>query len=187
MVHLSTNPSYTIGASLTIQGEELAPKEPIRVLGLQIDSRLQWGPHVAKFKVKMVTQILALGRIASSTYGPTFKKSCLIHRTLISPALTFATEITHSPKVIGRKSPGAFKATPTEVLHAETEVSLLEIYLDELQAGTRCRTVVNGADKVIVTACRRVRDSVENVQGRPRHPRTIILGIRKANWTWSHI
>jgi hypothetical protein len=203
MVHLTTKTSHNIKATLIIQGEELAPKESIRVLGLQIDPKLQWGPHVTKLKIKMATQTLALSRIASSTWGPAFRKCRLIHRTVISPALTFAAEITHSPRGVGRKRPmvldalqvmqnkslrvvtGAFKATPIDVLHAEMEIQPLEVYLDELQAGTRCRMAVNGADDMIAAACRRIRDSVGSSRGRPRHPRPATLGTRKANWARS--
>ena len=53
----------------------IEPQTSIRVLGLQVDTKLKWGPHLAKVRAKMATQGLALKCLAGSTWGATFQKA----------------------------------------------------------------------------------------------------------------
>ena len=61
LIHLSRNPKrFNMTASINIASTEIEPKTDIRVLGLQIDTKLKWGPHVRKTQEKMVKQSMAL-------------------------------------------------------------------------------------------------------------------------------
>ena len=74
--HLSRNPKrFNMAASINIASTEIEPKTDIRVLGLQIDTKLKWGPHVRKTQKKMVKKSMALTKISTSTWGVTFTKA----------------------------------------------------------------------------------------------------------------
>lgn len=49
LIHLAKNPKkFNMAATITIAKETMAPKADIRVLGVQIDTKLRWGPHIKK-------------------------------------------------------------------------------------------------------------------------------------------
>ncbi len=62
-------------AAVDLGAVAVRPEASIRILGLHIDSKLRWGPHISRVKSKMVTQRLALSVIAGSTWGATLNKA----------------------------------------------------------------------------------------------------------------
>lgn len=49
LIHLSQNPKrFNMAAAINIETNKIKPKADIWVLGLQIDTKLSWGPHVQK-------------------------------------------------------------------------------------------------------------------------------------------
>lgn len=58
-----------MAATVAVGGETKAPKADIRILGIQIDTKLRWGPHNKKIQEKMVTQTRAFTKITASTWG----------------------------------------------------------------------------------------------------------------------
>ena len=86
LIHLSRNPKrFNMAASINIASTEVEPKTDIRVLGLQIDTKLKWGPHVRKAQKKMVKQSMALTKISTSTWGATFTKARQVYSAVVRP------------------------------------------------------------------------------------------------------
>ena len=54
-------------ATVTINSQTIKPKPKIRVLDLQIDTKLRWSTHVQNIQVKIVNQSIALTKISTST------------------------------------------------------------------------------------------------------------------------
>ena len=68
LIHLTRHPKrFNMGASLSFEGTTIPPKAHVRVLGVEIDSKLKWGPHVRRIQSKMSQQTNALTRVATST------------------------------------------------------------------------------------------------------------------------
>ena len=133
LIHLVRNPKkFNMSASINIANVNIQPKTDIRVLGLQIDDKLRWGPHVKKIQAKMTKQTLALTRLTASTWGATFAKARLLYSAVVRPAITYASSVWHVPgsvkehrkgteKVLAtvqyrclRVVSGAYKATPSK-------------------------------------------------------------------------
>ena len=55
------------------------PETSIRVLGLQVDGKLDWKAHLKKVSKKIVTQEKGLIYLAVSTWGVTLQKSRTIY------------------------------------------------------------------------------------------------------------
>lgn len=110
----------------------------------------------------MVTQILALSKIATSAWGASFARARQVYSAVVRPAMTYGATVWHSP--LGTKDArkgavdkmvilqikclrimaGAYKATPVEVLHAETLIPPMQEHLDQLQAKARSRLKISG-------------------------------------------
>ena len=68
LIHLTRHPKrFNLKAAIPFEAIEVSPKAHVRVLGVEIDSKLQWGPHVRRIQSKMEHQTNALTRIATST------------------------------------------------------------------------------------------------------------------------
>ncbi len=151
LVHLTRSPKrFNMEASLDFNEVKIDPSPSIRVLGLHVDTKLRWGPHIAQLTARAVGQKRALECLAGSTWGATFAKCRTVYSMVIRPMLTFAAPIWHHPRGIEgfsrkpsekltkiqneclRRVTGAYKATPIPVLEAEASIAPLEYQLDKL-------------------------------------------------------
>ncbi len=145
----------------------LHPSLSTRILGLIIDCKLSWCPHVAAIKAKMRPQTYALTKLTASTWGAALSISRLIYTSIVRPIHTKVSTAWHSPigTPLARKwllkelSPlhnsclraisGAYKVTPIRNLVAEVGVPLLGMHLDSLQARFRLRLEESGVQEVV--------------------------------------
>ena len=172
-------------ASINITSTEIEPKTDIRVLGLQIDTKLKWEPHVRKTQEKMVKQSMALTKISTSTWGDTFAKSRQVYSAVVRPAMRYGSNLWHMPKEVKKSKmstsklsamqnyclrtiAGAFKATPISVLEAETFIAPIDTHLDMLQAQAMHRLRAGGQLKIISSACNKIADKLRGKAGRKR-------------------
>ena len=74
------------------------PKTSIRVLGLYIDGKLRWGPHMREVKAKMTPQCRALSITAASIWGATLNKARQVYSAVVRPAITYAAAAWYTPR-----------------------------------------------------------------------------------------
>ena len=188
LIHLSRNPKkFNMSTVVRIENSIIEPKTDIRILGLRIDTKLKWGPHVRKIQEKLTKQSKALTKISTSTWGATFPKARLVYTAVVRPAMTYGSTIWHTPKDIKKSNgisnklaviqnkclqtiAGAFKATPIPVLEAETYIAPIDIHLDQLQAQARHRLCQGGQNKFIINACNSIANKLKGRAGRKRAP-----------------
>jgi hypothetical protein len=111
LLHLTRSPKqFNMAATPMIEGSRPQVKGSMRVLGIQIDTKLKWNPHIAKIHDRYASQSLALGRITASTWGASFERARLVYSAVVTPAITYGAGIWYSPqgtetarKAIGRK------------------------------------------------------------------------------------
>ena len=204
LIHLSRRPKkFNMQATLTIETNAVTPKPDIRILGLQIDTKLRWGPHVRKIQDKMIRQTMALSKITASTWGATFAKARQVYTTVIRPAITYGSIAWHIPEAIQkgkytsqkltvtqnkclRMISGAFRATPIPVLEAETFVPPLNLHLDHLQAKARARLRNSGQEKIVNKECANVVQRLRATSGRFRNQRPT-PGMLKRDWMMTQL
>src|SRR5437016_10898224 len=141
-----------MAASLRLEQCNVDPKTQIRVLGIELDTKLRWGPHVRKVQQKIIKQSMALHCIIASTWGAMFKRAKLVYTTVVRSAMTYGAPIWFS--LVGIEATkanliakleqtqnrclctiaGVYKATPILLLESETRVLPIRTYLLVLQA-----------------------------------------------------
>ena len=137
-------------ASLDFEGVRIGPDSNIRVLGLHVNTKLRWGPHIAQLTTRAAGQKRALEYLAGSTWGATFAKCRTIYSMIIRPILTFIASIQYYPRGIKgfsqkpfkkliriqnkylRRIIKAYKITPIPILKVEISIIPLEYQLNKL-------------------------------------------------------
>lgn len=213
LMHLARKPrKFNMQAALRLPGAETEPSAELRVLGVWLDPRLNWGPHVKEVLTKMETQTNALRRTTASTWGATFVRARHIYSAVIRPAIAYGAAIWHSPTTVegetenreGDKKPtgpvkklmkvqneclrtiaGAFKATPTSALEVETAIPPLDLYLNERIASFRYRHQTKGMQELVSAACEQTRRKLARTRRRRRRKSegpASTEGERRSKW-----
>lgn len=201
LLHLTRSPKkFNIKKTITIQGNVIKPKEEIRILGLQFDSKLNWKAHLKKIQRKMTTQKLALSRLTASTWGASMLKARTIFKAVVRPAITYASSIWRSPEGLTthlkrlenklriiqnsclRTVSGAYKATPIRVLEAESFIEPLAMHMNYIQAKFRERMKADGSRSRNQEACGKIINRMKKVKGRRRKATLKTPGQRKYEW-----
>ena len=185
-----------------IPGGPKAPSPTVRVLGVLLDSKLRWGPHIRRTSDRATQQCRALTALSGSTWGASFAKARLIYSAVVRPCLTYGATIwaplegTLRPakrQWIGeplerirqqclRAVTGAFKATPRQTRETEAAIPPLRAHIARLQLQSRARLEASGARQEIDRACRRLRSHLAPHHG-PHRPAGPTPG--KARRTWA--
>jgi hypothetical protein len=87
---------------LELPTSALRPSPYARILGLIVDSKLYWHPHIAHIKSKLRTQTFTLTRL---TWGAPFSSCCLLYASIVYPAIAYASTACYS----ALKNPYALK------------------------------------------------------------------------------
>lgn len=188
---------FNMEASIKIGSVIKTPTTAVRVLEVQIDTKLKWGPHLKFIQSKMITQTLALSRLTTSTWGVCFAKARHVYNAVIRPAITFGSSIWHSPcgapdsikktdKLLNdiqreclRVVSGGFRATPQPIIEVETHMMPINLHLAHLQARTRKRLAEHGHNDRIETYCERIKRKLIPTKGRRRRQITATPAKRK--------
>ena len=135
----------------------IVSKTDIRILGLQIDTKLKWESHVKKLQDKMTSQTLTLTKLIAFTWEVTFNKVRHIYKTMIRSRITYESMIWHElkkTKLVSQKTINAlaiiqnnclkrifevYKTILIAELETKIHISLIDIHLNELQAKTKIK------------------------------------------------
>ena len=127
----------------------------IRVLGLQVDTKIRQRLYLVKTKAKIINQKRALTYISASIQGITLQKVREVYRAVITLILIFAALIQYTLKNLKGASEKyvdkliviqnnclrivleAYRITPVQVLKAEADISLIRIQLDKALLGLK--------------------------------------------------
>ena len=176
LIHFARNhKKFNMTATMNIDEIRLDTKPHIRILGVQVDSKLKWSPHIQNVKNRYESQLLAFGRLSKSTWGATFQQARLIYSAVLRPTISHASSIWYSPKAIGettktteklletmqnrglRGVTGAYKAVGGPVLEKESGIPPISLHLEKLLATHQIRTHNTPANQYILTTCEKIR------------------------------
>jgi hypothetical protein len=142
---------------------------------------MNWKEHTQQAASKGLAAFEALSRIATSTWGPSMKRSRLIYTATIRPAMLYGAQIwgtqdTGEGVAAGRLQPlkeiqnkclrrvtGGYKRTPIAALEREADVSPLDLYAD----ATALQRAVTTKDHPVRKDIARVVDTIWNRARRP--------------------
>ena len=188
LIHLTKTPKkFNMEANLQIDQINITPKLDIRVLGVQIDSKLKWGPHIKKIQDKMTRQTMALTKICASTWGASMLRARHVYTAVVRPAMTYGSVIWlpeenkkgKLPKWLEnnlgkiqnnclRKVTGAYKATPIKELEKEAHIMPLPLHMQKLKANFQARIRDTSGAAELHKAKEKIRQRLKGKKGRPR-------------------
>jgi ribonuclease HI len=132
---------HQLNEQLNIGGATIIPRGKCKYLGLTIDTRLNWKPHMDQIQGKANKSIQALSSLAGSTWGIKLKDMRQIYQAVVLPQIFYAcsawgvnknTGDGHTKALVtlldsiqakaARIIGGAFKATSTPALNVETHL-----------------------------------------------------------------
>ena len=155
----------------------------IRILGLQINTKLKWGPHLVKVSSKIAIQGLVLKCLTGSIQGAIFQKARVVYSIVIRLILTFAAPVWYS---LGNTSEstkkyvqkltvvqndylrtvlGAYRAIPVPVLEVEAVILPIQLQLDKIVMNSAALKEIH---PVIIEGKRKIRKSLKGKRGRVR-------------------
>ena len=201
LLHLTRAPKrFNLKAVPTLGGVQVETKSSIRVLGVQIDTKLKWGPHIKKIHDRFASQSLALSRITTSTWGARFEKARLVYNSVIKPAIFYGAGVWYSPqgtatarKGVDKKLEtlqnqcirtvlGAYKATSGPILEKEAEIPPITTTLDKLVANAVRRQAITQRGKVVTNLRDKLRRNAIPGRQRRQQQNKPTPGEIKANW-----
>ncbi len=175
---------------LILPTSTIHPSPSARVLGVILDKKLSWQPHLLHLKSKLATQTNVFSRLTASTWGASLRVSRLLYTAVVRPAITTGCPAWWAPpstpffqKGVGeelqkvenrcrRTVSGAYKATPVRSLQAEVGVAPLPLHMDGRQARFRLRLAESGINMVIEEGIFKVRQFLSCTRTRSRRSRT---------------
>ena len=187
LIHLTRSPKkFHMGAEVDLSQHQIHPKAQLKTLGIWIDGKLRWGPHIKETQAKIASQSVALTKIATPTWGATLNKARKVYTAAVRPAMTYVATIWHIPsepnkrkgagpiaKLITlqnkclRSITGAYKATNIRVLEAEASVIPLDLHLDQVVLRSRDTPKCT---KIIELAKARIRRKLRGKRAKKRRP-----------------
>ena len=173
LVHLTRKPKkVNFTATVRLGTVSIQLDLVIRVLGLQVDTKMRQGLYLVKTKAKIVNQKRALACISASIQGVTLQKAREIYRTVITLILIFAALIQYTLKNLKGANEkyvdklaviqnnclkivlGAYRVTSVQVLEAEADISSIRIQLDKAFLGLKA---LRGTYLLVQEGNRRIR------------------------------
>ena len=81
-----------LGESGIIKGAKVG-----RLLGVLIDNKLSWGPHIEFINTKVLLSLGGLSCLAGSTWGGSLLTICRIFQAVIIPQITYCASVWYIP------------------------------------------------------------------------------------------
>ena len=189
LMHLTRSPRrFNMAAGVNLEGITKAPQPTLRILGILLDPKLRWGPHMKRTAERATQQNRALSAITGSTWGATFDKARLIYNTVVRPVITYRPTVwspldsllrpahrrwirdtlDQQQQHCLRSVTGGFRATSRKQLESEAAVPPLRAHMARLQLQARARMEASGVRTEIQEACEQLRRQLARRPGRRR-------------------
>jgi hypothetical protein len=99
LIHFIKNSKkFDMIITIKIESSTIQFKIDIRVLKIQIDTRLKWNSHVQKVQKKMIKQFMIFTKMSTFTWDVIFRKTRVLYTFVICSAFIYETTIWHTFK-----------------------------------------------------------------------------------------
>ena len=142
MLILSQNSADATAVEIKINGTEVKAADKLKILGVTLDRKLQFGKHVKELKNKVLRRCRQLSQVASRSWGANTDTRKTIVKSYIDGAALYgigawgpATAKTHvqnlekTRKMAARLQTGCLKSTPDDALYSEAHMLPLESHI----------------------------------------------------------
>jgi hypothetical protein len=139
----------------------------MRILGIHLDSKLKWGPHINLTAAKAASHMASITRLTKSTWGAPFAKARQIYAPVVRLVLAYGCPVwfslgderanrnrliyllqTVQNKCL-RTITGAYKTTNVQVLEHEASVPPLDLHLEMLATNYIRRIEDSAGDEAV--------------------------------------
>ena len=97
LTHFSNENGRGRGLPLILGSHTVKAKPHSRFLGVRMDCRLNWKEQVNQVKMKASRSIVAMGKLAGSTWGGNLLTIRQIYEAVVIPQLTYCCSVWYSP------------------------------------------------------------------------------------------
>jgi hypothetical protein len=89
LTHFTRRQGFDLQTPVRLRETTVQPESVVRILGLQVDSKLRWKAQGQAIQTKMDTQMLALQRTTASTWGATMPEARQIYQAVVRAAMSY--------------------------------------------------------------------------------------------------
>ncbi|GFR59550.1 RNA-directed DNA polymerase from mobile element jockey [Elysia marginata] len=124
--------------TLTMNGQPLPTEDTQTFLGITLDKRLTWKPHIQKINQKAIRRSQIMKKLSGTKWGANSKILRQVYQGYIRPVMEYAppawstaatsnlTSLSKTQNQNLRIVLGAIKSTPIKELHKQAEIDTLE-------------------------------------------------------------
>ncbi len=201
LIHLVRNTAkFDMQTSIRICDVIKQLSSHVRVLRVQIDSRLKWEAHLRSIQKKMTTQSLTLSRLTASTWDACFSRARLIYTAIVRSIIIYDSIIWHASHERSNSAVAAtkelvklqqqslrqisdsFKAVSTQILEAKTHVQFIQLHMTRLQISFKQRMKKHKHDTLIKSFCEQIKHRLFEARKRRRRDVDETSTKRKIRW-----
>ncbi len=161
---------FDMTISIQIESSVIKSKSNVRVLEMQLNTKLRWDAHLRQIETNHVTRMLALSHLEVFTWEAIFTKARQVYSAVVRSEIAFEASVWHQRDKKDELSSKecrletlqnqtlchvaeVFKRVNIETLEAETYMSSLHVHLNMLQNKITLHSQVNDRTQEIRQAC----------------------------------
>ncbi len=171
---------FDMTTSIQIESSVIKSKSDVRVLEMQLNTKLQWDAHLRQIEMNHVTRMLTLSRLEVFTWEVIFTKAKQVYSAVVRSEIAFEASVWHQRSKKDELSnkecrletlqnqtlrhvAEAFKRVNIETLKTEIYTSSLHVHLNMLQNKITLHSQVNDRTQEIRQACELIRARLTKV------------------------
>ncbi len=178
LIHFIRNSKkFDMTITIRIDSNTIQSKIDIRVLDVQIDTRLKWDSHVRKIQEKMTKQIMIFTKLSIFIWKAIFRKIRMLYIFVVRLVLIYDVFVWHmlknkKLKMINklaiiqnrclRSIFESFRSISISILKAETHVAFIDLHLNQLQIQIRYRMRIANMSNIIRKECKSITSKLSN-------------------------
>lgn len=94
LMHFTRRPkTFNMQATVRIPEYQDGPVPVMKILGIHLDSKLKWGPHVNLTAAKAAAHMASITGLTKSTWGATFARARQIYAAVVRPVLSYGCSV----------------------------------------------------------------------------------------------
>ncbi len=184
LIHFIKNSKkFDMTITIKIDSNTIQSRIDIRVLDVQINTRLKWDSHVRKIQEKMTKQIMIFTKLSIFIWKAIFRKTRMLYIFVVRLALIYDVFVWHmlknkKSKMINKLAViqnrclrsifKSFRIISISILKIETHVALIDLHLNQLQTQIKYRMRIASMSNIIRKECKSITNKLSNDFDRSR-------------------
>jgi hypothetical protein len=180
LIHFIKNSKkFDMTIIIKIDSNTIQSRIDIRVLDVQIDTRLKWDSHIRKIQEKMTKQIMIFTKLSIFIWRTIFRKIWMLYIFVVRSILTYDVFVWYMLKNKKSKMINKFAVIQNHclrsifesfrvisisisILKVETHVVFIDLHLNQLQIQIKYRMQIADMSNIIHRKCRSITSKLNN-------------------------